>query len=430
MGKRLDNFRNWLAAFVGTNKKDVPGNNQPGSDKTGDPKANKEPTKESDSPPWWVFVLLLVTVMALIILFGWTAASNSLSLTGLLVAAASIAVGGLLGFLFGIPRMPDQSPPKAGEGEDSSYNPSNNLEQISDWLTKILIGVGLVELKEIGAILRSIVNIVVSSYKDPPPGVEIISYVAIVTFTIFGFLASFLWTRLNYGPLQTMTDDGMRRHLKGLRNQMSDQQKELADQKEELSNQKEEMDARLQEINILAEETEARLEEIKTLAEDVGGQAALGKAEAPIVPDVHLEESEKKHALPDEISEKIKEFEKFSPEWNSNPVVQLFPDAPAEKDGLRLEGEILNDLKTSLRIVLRVVRLDGKPVEDVVIFLLHPTFGKQALQYVKEKDGVAGVRILSGGWFTAAAIITNETATVLSYDLRNLPGAPEWFKNT
>ena len=53
---------------------------------------------------------------------------------GALLALASLAAGGLLGFLFGIPRGA------------ATARPGTNLEQISDWLTKILVGITLVNL--------------------------------------------------------------------------------------------------------------------------------------------------------------------------------------------------------------------------------------------------------------------------------------------
>lgn len=97
----------------------------------------------------------------------WTRFFTSVG-TGVVVAAASVLVGGLFGFLFGIPRTSEQPPrpvlPPAsadsnnaedpGSAQDTirqrDYQPNTNLEQISDWLTKILVGVGLIQIKQIG----------------------------------------------------------------------------------------------------------------------------------------------------------------------------------------------------------------------------------------------------------------------------------------
>lgn len=74
---------------------------------------------------------------------------------GLFVAGASTVFGWLLGLLFGIPRTlarpqpaatPDASGPRAPEKAASTSRVNTNLEDISDWLTKTLIGVGLTQL--------------------------------------------------------------------------------------------------------------------------------------------------------------------------------------------------------------------------------------------------------------------------------------------
>ena len=53
-----------------------------------------------------------------------------------------------MGFLFGVPWATQQIT-REREGTirgQHSYLPNTNLEQISDWLTKIIVGVGLVEI--------------------------------------------------------------------------------------------------------------------------------------------------------------------------------------------------------------------------------------------------------------------------------------------
>ena len=43
-----------------------------------------------------------------------------------------------------------QTPDGAGVlGDQPSYLPNTNLETISDWLTKVIVGVGLVEIREV-----------------------------------------------------------------------------------------------------------------------------------------------------------------------------------------------------------------------------------------------------------------------------------------
>lgn len=79
----------------------------------------------------------------------------SVSGTALAIAAAAGAVGGFLGFLFGIPRADGDV---AGNISQRRYRPNTNLEQVSDWLTKILIGVGLAHFGNVGPALGALVS--------------------------------------------------------------------------------------------------------------------------------------------------------------------------------------------------------------------------------------------------------------------------------
>lgn len=78
----------------------------------------------------------------------------------LAVAFAATMVGALLGFLFGIPRSLQQDAPSMPPTVDSSqssgktklaalqaFRSNTSLEEISDWLTKIIIGIGLVQFQ-------------------------------------------------------------------------------------------------------------------------------------------------------------------------------------------------------------------------------------------------------------------------------------------
>src|SRR5215831_2761083 len=73
----------------------------------------------------------------------------------LALGIGAVVLGALLGFVFGIPRtlQHDIAPspnPGIAEQDQIAYQINTNLEQISDWLTKIIIGVGLIELGNIG----------------------------------------------------------------------------------------------------------------------------------------------------------------------------------------------------------------------------------------------------------------------------------------
>jgi hypothetical protein len=168
----------------------------------------------------------------------------------LMWASASTAVGLLLGFLFGIPRSlaksglpagggpsngagagdgkPDAGKPDASQTGDGtpvagassagqtggvppvasqsnagqpadgqSKTPAGvntNLEEISDWLTKIIVGVSLVELTKALAQLQKAADLIAQGLGGRTQ--ESFAYALMVYFSISGFLGSYLLTRL------------------------------------------------------------------------------------------------------------------------------------------------------------------------------------------------------------------------------------------
>jgi len=124
---------------------------------------------------------------------------------GLLTAASAFAVGALLGFLFGIPRSiaaPASTTSKDGtENKDGAEEPeavqhfaaNTNLEQISDWLTKILVGVGLVQIHEVGGAIEDLADGLAPGLG--PQGFSV-AVALLVAFSITGFVSAYLFTRL------------------------------------------------------------------------------------------------------------------------------------------------------------------------------------------------------------------------------------------
>jgi hypothetical protein len=157
-----------------------------------------------------VITLLIVIGVGLlaIVLFSLQAPSLSIGVPiaafGIALAGASLLVGGLIGLLFGIPRRLQNADsesgkdPKQTSDAKSVYASNTNLEQISDWLTKILVGVGLTQL---GGIRRLIDGI--GTKAAPALGGFAASKSTAIALIIFylvsGFLFGYLWTRLFLG---------------------------------------------------------------------------------------------------------------------------------------------------------------------------------------------------------------------------------------
>ncbi len=128
----------------------------------------------------------------------------------LMTAGSALLAGGLLGFLFGVPHTrevePDQqksadlghSKSELEEGDSkprqTAYKPNTSLEQISDWLSKIIVGVGLVEIKTIPTQLRALAKYLATG--SDRKNAESVLLTTIVYFAVCGFVFGFLWARI------------------------------------------------------------------------------------------------------------------------------------------------------------------------------------------------------------------------------------------
>jgi hypothetical protein len=125
-----------------------------------------------------------------------------------MIGVASLISGALLGFLFGIPRALQQDTveepseteqvglEKKGKPPKIAYRVNTNLEQISDWLTKILVGVGLTQISEVPSALRKYAEFT-SVGLGGFPNSGTFSIGLLLYFLVCGFLIGYLWTRLH-----------------------------------------------------------------------------------------------------------------------------------------------------------------------------------------------------------------------------------------
>jgi hypothetical protein len=120
-----------------------------------------------------------------------------------LTAGATFLLGALLGFLFAIPKS---SEVKMDDGKQV-YRANTNLEQISDWLTKILLGVGLTQMDEIGNKINSISQSMAGEMNLLGHEAMFISSL-IVFYTVCGFLNGYLFTRIVLPGVFAKTDAG------------------------------------------------------------------------------------------------------------------------------------------------------------------------------------------------------------------------------
>ena len=107
----------------------------------------------------WIRVLTTALIVGFVVVLAYGFAQEKFNLgIAVLLSGSCVMVGGLLGFLFGIPkalqlRQEPETVKPTGQGENrnnrQAYRANTNLEEVSDWLTKILVGVGLTQLNSI-----------------------------------------------------------------------------------------------------------------------------------------------------------------------------------------------------------------------------------------------------------------------------------------
>ncbi len=148
-------------------------------------------------------------------------------------ALACLAGGGAVGFLFGIPRVtvakgdtaatapPAQvragdagaAPPpglKTGGGSGGGLRANTNLEEVSDWLTKIIVGLGLVHLTELQGIVAAMAANAAAALVDTPTATHVsLGTALIVGFAIQGFFLGYLYTRMFLQGAFARSDDDL-----------------------------------------------------------------------------------------------------------------------------------------------------------------------------------------------------------------------------
>lgn len=157
-----------------------------------------------------VIILLGFVMIVLLVLVGLLGSETRRAAT-LLVGLASSITGALLGLIFAVPRRlraPEASALQAKAQSASpvaaraagEYDANTSLEDICDWLTKIIVGVGLVEAGEIGTFLGRAGLAVGRGALDPRMGdvsAQVVGTAILVAFGVLGFLIYFLWFRQN-----------------------------------------------------------------------------------------------------------------------------------------------------------------------------------------------------------------------------------------
>ncbi|MDH5478763.1 MAG: hypothetical protein OEY50_10565, partial [Nitrospinota bacterium] len=153
-----------------------------------------------------------------------------------MIAGASCMVGAFFGFIFGIPKTNHESKKVDTVDESTSEKelsyPNTNLEEISDWLTKILVGAGITQIsgapgylwRVSGEMGRQIPFYKEGLVKESLINPQVFVFSSIIYFSVVGFFVSFFWARI-YLP-KRMHENRLRKDLDLLKYEYKEYSKE------------------------------------------------------------------------------------------------------------------------------------------------------------------------------------------------------------
>ena len=197
------------------------------------PKLRLDENTTSSGVPWLLVCLILLHVLVGLGALLWQA-GRAWPIAMLWAGACGI-VGATIGFLFGIPRTLQGDQPtgrgtvvqskrvaeaehgpeeantqdhlierlqptaSASNTEDYQLRVNTNLEQISDWLTKILVGVGLTQLNQVTPRLMMAADFIAKGLGDNQSQ-RTLALALLIYFPVLGFISGYLCTRLFLQP--------------------------------------------------------------------------------------------------------------------------------------------------------------------------------------------------------------------------------------
>jgi hypothetical protein len=184
-------------------------------------------TRAEQATRAWKNALWLLIGVGAVVLLAWAERQPNPQAAfggGALVGAASATVGALAGMVFGLPRSAQTpaarvvnttvgSNPGAQDGADKSANPealgasprpatdehvvvipNSNLVEISDWVTKIVVGLGLTQLGSLPGDFQRLVDYSRAAVGTTDTGTGVVAAL-IVTYFGAGFILSYLASR-------------------------------------------------------------------------------------------------------------------------------------------------------------------------------------------------------------------------------------------
>ncbi|GIF22123.1 hypothetical protein BJ973_002449 [Actinoplanes tereljensis] len=172
-----------------------------------------------------IAISMLLGMIIVAVLLSVSTRDGGAGVTAFLLFVAAAAVGAALGFMFGLPRA------RLAENSTAStfYLTNSNLIKVSDWLTTIVIGLGLVNLGKAVPAMRSLAH----ALHAPLGGTSYAGAVGLsllIIGVLAGFLLYYLWTSIRVRELLEEAERQNQQTVPELRNQTLGEARETASQ--------------------------------------------------------------------------------------------------------------------------------------------------------------------------------------------------------
>lgn len=321
------------------------------------------------------FISLLV-ILSLTLNYPLKSVSFVVANTLTIIFSISI-VGFLLGFIFGIPRSIrfrfDKTKNKFGNIDDNEnyFADNTNLEEISDWITKIIVGLTLIEGRTIIRYLENSAHSIADSYPKTNIDLFVFSYALIVFFLGYGFFGGYFWARTLFGSILIQSKNEEQEILRSLLNRNLSNAIESSE-----SNRAMGMTDNIPTLSILKDKISDLLR---------------------ITPIIHQDDTQKER-------------------WGGNAIVnERELKVTVKPTLLGLFDVIIEVISTSLE----------NPLDSIVVILLDSTFVEDEI-YLTPANNKVKVTVVAYEAFTVAAIC-DDLNTKLELDLQKLKGLPPKF---
>jgi uncharacterized integral membrane protein len=297
-----------------------------------------------------------------------------------LIALTAMVSGGLMGFLFGIPRSLQRN----NEHDTHNYGSNTNLEQISDWLTKIIVGVSLTQLP---AIRSGFSNLCLNL----APAVAMQNSYAfvgcvIIFFALCGFMSVYLWAKI-YLLRALVENDGYVNRLSDLESSVEQGQRDNLQMKLSI------LDEKINRFN--------RQKQKVFLAESRDDVKQLLEIARPL-PVRFLDDCQKNR-------------------WSSGET----------GEGYRLSAEFAKDAEERYYSVsLKLEAMDGQILEGPVYFFLHETYYPEMIVIQDVQDNGSAVCSFQSYEAFTVGVVANGGKLKLEFDLNRYAECPTDYRYT